>query len=83
MANEKTNSNMKKKVQDIIEQLNATTGSSVWVAAKGVHALTNVSKNEVDTISFNVGKGLLVKVFLNQETNEIRLYPALFFEDAF
>lgn len=73
---------MKKKVQDIIDSLNKATGNH-WVAASGVHALTNVSKDEAHVVSFNPGRGLPVKVFMNQETNEIRLYPALMFEDAF
>jgi hypothetical protein len=73
---------MKTKVQEMINKLNGSTGN-MWIAIEGVHSLTSVTKNEVDSIIFNPSKGLLIKVFFNQNTNEIRLYPALMFEDAF
>lgn len=73
---------MKKKVQEIIDQLNAGQPGT-WVAPDGVHALTRVTKDGDKFFSFNPGSGIPVKVFFNQASGEIRLYPAMMFEDAF
>lgn len=73
---------MKKTIQETINNLNKEYNSGQWVAMSGVQALTNVEKNG-DSFSFLPASGTPVKVFLNKTTGEIKLFPALLFEDAF
>ncbi len=71
---------MTKTIQQIIEELNKS--GDKWVPASGVHALTLVNKNNND-YQFNPASGVLVKVFLNTRTGEIKLFPAKLITDSF
>ncbi len=63
----------------IIESLNALTPGQIWIALDGTQALTTVVNNGSGNISFNPASGIIVKAFLNQNTGEIKLFPAKIF----
>jgi len=69
------------KISQILETLNSNGGN--WEVQKQVHALTEVQKVKDDKYAFNPGSGIPVKVFINIETGEMRLYPALAIDDSF
>lgn len=73
---------MKKTVKEILDTLNSGQAGA-WAVPEGVHALTQVTKEDSGQLAFNPGSGIPVKVFFNQSTGEIRLYPAMMFDDAF
>ena len=73
---------MKKTINDIVNYLDDKYGPGPWIAMNGVQALTNVVKNG-ESFTFMPASGTPVKVFLNQQTGEVKLFPALLFEDAF
>jgi hypothetical protein len=73
---------MKKTVEEVINYLNKDYAPGPWVAMNGVQALTNVEKNG-ESFSFLPASGTPIKVFLNKTTGEVKLFPALLFEDAF
>lgn len=70
------------KKQKILEELKKTT-NDVWEDVEGVRALTRVTQDDKKVLTFNPASGVLVKVFVNQRTGEIKLYPAVMIEDAF
>lgn len=66
------------KVQAKLIELQTKTGH-VWTTSDGYHALTSVSFNTSGAV-FNPSKGVVVKVFLDTYTKEIKLFPFGMFE---
>lgn len=73
---------MQKEIKDVLNELNKSTEGSPWICPGGTHALTKVEKKD-DNFTFKPDSGIIVKVFFNQISGEIRLYPAMMFRDAF
>lgn len=71
---------MQKTKENIIRDLNSQGGT--WTSVDGVHALTQVSK-EGEVYNFNPAAGVVVKIFINTTTGEIKLFPALSISDSF
>jgi len=63
----------------IIEALNRSTPGQIWIALDGIHALTTVTNGGMTGITFNPASGIVVKTFVNQNTGEIKLFPAKIF----
>lgn len=66
--------------RDLLNSL--TTPPGDWVAVLGAFALISVTGDlqAKTNIVFNVNNGYAVKVFINQRNGEIRLFPAVLFE---
>ena len=66
------------KVLAKVKELNGgETGH--WLAIPGYHALTKVELNQGNA-NFFPGTGVILKVFVNGRTGEIRIFPAPMFE---
>ena len=68
-----------RKIQAKIDYLNNLVGGH-WVAATGKHALTEVKGNDYNKLTFFPTRGIVIKVFMNQDTGEIRIFHARPFE---
>lgn len=60
-------------IQNRLNALNKESGEKVWTTGKGHHALTTVTKKQ-NRFFFNPVSGVIVKIFLNTKTDEIRVY---------
>ena len=69
---------MYKSVAEIIVYLNSQ-GQGNWIALDGVQALTTVTYTSTTDIAFNPGSGVVIKTFVNQNTGEMKLFPAKIF----
>ncbi len=65
-----------RSVPETLKDLNALKSGEEWEAIDGVQALTTVTRESGEAVSFNVGSGVLVKAFLNTTTGEIKIFPA-------
>ncbi len=67
------------KIKKHTEWLNTIT-SGVWIAASGTFALTEVQGENINSLTFFPSKGIIVKVFMNTQNGEMRIFPANMFE---
>lgn len=65
------------KIQQYIQFLNNLTPGQTWVPADGYQALTKI---DIEKKVFYPNNGIPVKVFINQTTGEMRMFPASIFE---
>lgn len=65
-----------KKIQKILDSLNAGLSKPVWAASTGFHASTAITfiNGDVKQPIFNPAEGIPVKTFINTETGEIKTY---------
>lgn len=70
--------------QQILNSLNSG-GLDEWIISPDdqVRALTTVTRDESGKYNFNPASGVLVKVFFNTRTLEIKLFVANAISDAF
>jgi len=68
-----------KTIQEIIEHLNSSTPGQTWQPIDGVQSFTTVDRKAPNSVSFNIGSGLVVKGFVNTTTGEIKVFPAKLF----
>lgn len=53
-----------------------------WIAVDGFLSLMDVDFKSKKEVSFNVGKGYIVKLFVRLSDGEIKMFPSsLFFKD--
>lgn len=68
------------QIENILgEQTMKARGYGSWKAVDGEFAFTSIERKEGGTVNFKIGSGLPVKVFLNSETGELRMFPAKMF----
>lgn len=68
------------KIQKKLDELNAGTGTvKPWIAVDGYNAITQAN---IDTSppTFLPASGILVKVFVNRQTGELKNFPLVLFE---
>lgn len=69
------------KVQKRVDELNKSKPSKPWFAFDGFHALTKFEFGKGDeSPTFYPSSGILLKVFINAETGELRIFPAKAFK---
>jgi hypothetical protein len=61
------------KVNDILDTLNTGLANDEWEEAEGYAALINVD-GPVEKPNFDPSQGIIVKVFVNTRTGEIKTY---------
>lgn len=67
------------KIQDKIRELNASTPGQFWITVQENHALTKVDFRNGKVVFFP-SSGVIIKIFFNRSTGEIRIFPAKMFE---
>lgn len=66
------------KVQKKLEELNKD--GKFWEVFAGEYALTQVGLSDCDKVTFYPSKGILVKVFINFQTGELKIFPVFIFQ---
>lgn len=65
------------KVKKRVDMLNKGKSSNPWFAFDGFHALTKFKFGKGDeSPTFYPSSGIILKVFINSETGELRVFPA-------
>ncbi len=71
------------KIEEKIRTLNAIPGNTgQWLALDGFHGLTQFQFLPNNGANFIPNSGYPIKVFVNSETGEVRMFPAVFFTDS-
>ena len=68
------------KIQKKETELNKSTPGQTWLALEGGHALTSLKIAEDGSFSFNLERGMLIKIFWNKTTGEMKIFPLREFE---
>lgn len=68
-----------KTIQQILNDLNHGLPSKPWRASSGVRII-NGATLEKDALELNSSEGLVVKLFINDETGEIKTYFARYLD---
>lgn len=64
------------KIATKLRELNL---NGTWNEVSGLFAVTQVEA-KLDSVAFNPGTGVVVKLFVNTRTGEMKMFPANLFE---
>ncbi len=70
-----------KKVQEVLKELNGERKKPIWFPVDGFKLLPEVTyKKARKDVSINPSSGYPVKIFVNIQTGEIKVFAAILFE---
>lgn len=64
-----------KTVRQILDELNGVGINTPWIELNDLHALIS-AKVSANKLNFDLGQGLVVKLFINLNDAQIRIYLA-------
>ena len=67
-----------KKMPDVIAELSKTSGH-VWQPVLGVYSYPSVTKGANASINVDVGNVIVLKLFIDTVTGELKAFPAKIF----